>query len=144
MSKPRVLLADDDIGVANALRRLLEGEVELVGVVHDGIALVQAALELRPDVIVTDISMPLMNGLEATRRLKQEGATARIIFLTMYSESQLAAEAVRIGASAFLAKFAAGENLVDAIYQAFAADGTRERLNDESPPSRSQIGSSPR
>src|SRR5215208_2461821 len=73
MNKPRVLLADDNIDVADALRRLLEGEVELVGVVHDGLALVQAAQELRPDVIVTDLSMPGINGLEAARWLKQEG-----------------------------------------------------------------------
>lgn len=124
MSKPRVLLADDNAGAARALCRLLEEDVELVGVVHDGLALVQAARALRPDVIVTDLAMPVMTGLEAVRQLKQEGATARIIFLSMYSEAPLAAEAFRIGASAFLSKFAAGENLVDAIYQAFAADST--------------------
>ena len=122
--KPRVLLADDNMGVANALRRLLETDVELVGVVHDGLALVDAARELKPDVIVTDLSMPLMNGLEAARQLRQDGATARIIFLTMYSEEELAAEAFRIGAAGYLSKFAAGEELVDAIYQAFATDGT--------------------
>ena len=84
----------------------------------------QAARKLKPDVIVTDFAMPVMTGLEATRQLKLDGATARIIFLTMYSESQLAAEAFRIGASAFLSKLAAGETLLDAIYQAFAADST--------------------
>src|SRR4051794_32441913 len=78
--------------------------------------------------------MPVMNGLEAARQLKRDGATARIIFLTMYSESQLAAEAFRLGASAYLSKFAAGEELVAAIYQAFAAE-PRERLNDERPSS---------
>ena len=123
MRKPRVLLADDNIGVANALRHLLEGEVELVGVVHDGLALVQAAQELRPDVIVTDLSMPLMNGLEAARRLTRDGATARIVFLTEYQEPQLAAEAFRIGASAYLSKLAAGEQLVDVICEVFAAEG---------------------
>src|SRR3954465_10989747 len=92
MNKPRVLLADDKIDVIDALRSLLEGEVELVGVVHDGVALVQAAQELRPDVIVTDLSMPHMNGFEAVRRLKQDGIAARIIFLTEYQEPELVAE----------------------------------------------------
>jgi DNA-binding NarL/FixJ family response regulator len=123
MCKPRVLLAEDDTGVADALRRLLEDEVALVGVVHDGLALVEAARELRPDVIVTDLAMPGMTGLEALGVLKQEGATARIIVLTMHAESQLAAEAFRLGASAFLSKVVAGEDLVDAIYQAYAAEG---------------------
>jgi DNA-binding NarL/FixJ family response regulator len=121
--KPRVLLADDNIDVADALRRLLEGEVELVGVVHDGLALVQAAQELRPDVIVTDLSMPGINGLEAARWLKQEGLPARIIFLTEYQEPQLVAEAFRVGASAYLSKLAASDKLVDVIYEVVAAEG---------------------
>jgi DNA-binding NarL/FixJ family response regulator len=116
MSKPRVLLAEDNIDVAEALRRLVEIDFDLVGVVHDGLSLVQAAQNLRPDVIVTDLSMPLMSGMEAVRRLKQEGVTARIIFLTMYQEPQLADEAFRLGASAYLSKFAAGEELLDAIH----------------------------
>ena len=86
MSKPRVLLADDNIAVARALHRLLEPDFDLVGVVHDGRALFEATLALRPDVIVTDLSMPLMSGLEAARLLKQHGVTAPIIFPTGYQE----------------------------------------------------------
>jgi len=127
-----VLLAEDDVSVANALRRLLEGYVDVVGLVHDGLTLVQAARQLSPDVIVTDLSMPVMNGLEATRQLKQDGATARIILLTMHTETQLVAEAVRLGAHVVLTKYDAGDSLVDAIYQAFAADGTLRDLKEPS------------
>src|SRR5690242_11119738 len=117
MNKLRVLLAEDNVSVAEALRRLVQDDFELVGVVHDGYALLQAAQELKPDVIVTDLSMPGMSGLEAARRLKGEGTTAQIIFLTMYQESHLAAEAFRLGASAYLSKHAAGEELVHTIYE---------------------------
>ncbi len=122
MKKPRVLLADDNMAVANALRLLLQADCELVGVVHDGRALVEAARELRPDVIVTDLSMPVMDGLSAARQLKRDGATARIIFLTVHAEPHLAADALGIGASAYISKLAAGEDLVDAIHKALAAD----------------------
>jgi DNA-binding NarL/FixJ family response regulator len=117
MNKTTVLLADDHTIVAEGLRSLLEGEFELVGVVNDGRALVKAAQELRPDVIVADISMPLLNGLDAARRLKREGAASKIIFLTMHSEAQLAAEAFRAGASGYLLKSSAGEELIIAIHE---------------------------
>ena len=83
MTKTKVLLADDHIIVAEGLWSLLEDEFELVGVVNDGRALLEAARNLMPDVIVVDISMPLLNGLDATRQLKREGNTAKIVFLTM-------------------------------------------------------------
>ena len=79
MNKARVLLADDNFVLVKALAELLEDEFELVGVVHDGSALLKAAQELRPDVIVTDISMPRMSGLEVARQLKKNGASAKII-----------------------------------------------------------------
>src|SRR2546422_9354908 len=104
MSKPRVLLADDHTIVAEGLRSLLEGEFEFVGAVGDGRALLDAARKLKPDVIVADISMPLLNGLDAARQLKRDGITAKIIFLTMHAEAQLAAEAFRAGASGYLLK----------------------------------------
>jgi DNA-binding NarL/FixJ family response regulator len=117
MSKTRVLLADDHTIVAEGLRSLLESEFEFVGTVGDGRALLDAAQKLKPDVIVADISMPLLNGLDAARQLKREGATAKIIFLTMHTEAQLAAEAFRAGASGYLLKSSAGEELIAAIHE---------------------------
>src|SRR5262245_17196310 len=117
MNKTRVLLADDHTIVAEGLRSLLEGEFEFVGTVGDGRALLDAARKLKPDVIVADISMPLLNGLDAARQLKRDGATAKIIFLTMHGEAQLAAEAFRAGASGYLLKSSAGEELITAIHE---------------------------
>ena len=117
MSKPRVLLADDHTIVAEGLRSLLEGEFEFVGAVSDGRALLDAAQKLKPDVIVADISMPLLNGLDAARHLKRDGVTAKIVFLTMHAEAQLAAEAFRAGASGYLLKSSAGEELIAAIHE---------------------------
>jgi len=117
MSKPRVLLADDHTIVAEGLRSLLEGEFEFVGAVSDGRALLDAAQKLEPDVIVADISMPLLNGLDAARQLKRDGVKAKIVFLTMHAEAQLAAEAFRAGASGYLLKSSAGEELIAAIHE---------------------------
>lgn len=117
MTKTKVLLADDHTIVAEGLRSLLEGEFELVGSVSDGRALLEAARNLNPDVIVADISMPLLNGLDAARQLKRDGATAKIVFLTMHAEAQLAAEAFRAGASGYLLKSSAGEELIAAIHE---------------------------
>ncbi len=117
MSKTKVLLADDHTIVAEGLRSLLEGEFEFVGAVGDGRALLDAAQRLNPDVIVADISMPMLNGLDAARQLKRNGATAKIVFLTMHAEAQLAAEAFRAGASGYLLKSSAGEELVTAIHE---------------------------
>jgi DNA-binding NarL/FixJ family response regulator len=117
MSKTRVLLADDHTIVAEGLRSLLEGEFEFVGTVGDGRALLDAARNLNPDVIVADISMPLLNGLDAARQLKRDGVAAKIVFLTMHSEAQLAAEAFRAGASGYVLKSSAGEELIAAIHE---------------------------
>jgi len=117
MSKTSVLLADDHTIVAEGLRSLLEGEFEFVGTVGDGRALLDAARKLKPDVIVADISMPLLNGLDAARQLKRDGSTAKIVFLTMHVEAQLAAEAFRAGASGYLLKSSAGEELITAIHE---------------------------
>src|SRR4029453_8977091 len=117
MSKTKVLLADDHTIVAEGLRSLLEGEFEFVGTVGDGRALLDAARNLKPDVIVADISMPLLNGLDAARQLKRDGVTAKIVFLTMHTEAQFAAEAFRAGASGYLLKSSAGEELITAIHE---------------------------
>lgn len=115
MKNTRVLLADDNDVLTEMLADLLHDECELVGIMRDGCALLKAAEILRPDVIVTDISMPLMSGLEVLRRLKQAGATARIILLTGYQEPQLAASALREGASGYVLKHNAGDELPIAI-----------------------------
>lgn len=117
MGKLRVLLADDHTIVAEGLRRLLEDEFELVGIVGDGRAMVDAAEKLSPDVIVADISMPVMSGLDAVRRLQADGSTAKVIFLTMHMDVQFVAEALRAGASGYLVKSSAGEELIAAIHE---------------------------
>jgi DNA-binding NarL/FixJ family response regulator len=117
MGKLRVLLADDHTIVAEGLRLLLEDEFDLVGIVGDGRAMVDAAHKLSPDVVVADISMPVMSGLDAARQLKEDGSTAKVVFLTMYTDLQLVAEALRAGASGYLVKSSAGEELIAAIHK---------------------------
>ncbi|HEY4912127.1 MAG TPA: response regulator transcription factor [Methylomirabilota bacterium] len=111
-----VLLADDHAIVAEGLASLLQREFSLIGKVADGAQLVEAARKLRPDVIVTDVAMPGMSGLEALRRLKADAIPAKVIFLTMHADAQLAAEAFRAGASGFVVKHAAGKELIVAIH----------------------------
>lgn len=103
-SRPRILIADDHTLVAELCRRLVEAECEVVGIVGDGGALIQAATTLKPDVIILDIAMPVLNGLDAARRLKEALPKAKLIFLTMNNDADLAAEAFRRGASAYLLK----------------------------------------
>jgi DNA-binding NarL/FixJ family response regulator len=117
MPRTRVLLADDHVVVAQGLETLLKESFELVGVVHDGRALVEAAEKLRPDVIVTDISMPLLNGLDAIRQIRASRPNTKVIVLTMHQETQLAADAFRAGASGYLLKVSPGEELITAIGQ---------------------------
>ena len=115
MARARVLLADDHAIVADGLHSLLKDRYDLVGTVGDGQALVDAALEQKPDVIVADIGMPVLTGLQAWQRLSGSGIPSRIIFLTMHADPQLAAEAFRSGASGYLLKHSAGEELIAAI-----------------------------
>ena len=115
MRRVRVLLADDHTIVAEGLQSLLKDHFDLVGTVADGRQLVDAARKLRPDVIVTDLSMPVLSGLEALRQLKTERFDGRIVFLTMHADPRVAAEALRAGASGFLLKQSAGDELITAI-----------------------------
>ena len=117
MRRTKVLLADDHAIVAEGLATLLKGHFDLVGTVGDGSQLLEAARELRPDVIVADIAMPVLSGLEALRRLKAEGLDAKVIFLTMHADAQLATEALRAGASGYVLKHSAGEELIRAIQE---------------------------
>jgi DNA-binding NarL/FixJ family response regulator len=120
MSRPQILLADDHKMFAEGLRGLLEDEFELVGSVSDGQALVEAAHRLNPDVIVVDISMPVLNGFDSVRQLKKEGITAKIIFLTMHADAGLVAEAFRCGGSGYVLKQSAGEELITVIGKVLA------------------------
>ena len=118
MKRRRVLLADDHKIVVEGLRNLLEPEFELVGTVEDGRALVAAAAELRPDVIVADISMPLLNGIEAARQIKKADSGAKIVFLTMHPDVTYATRAFEAGASGYVLKHSAPSELVTAIREA--------------------------
>ena len=117
MKRPRVLLADDHRLLCEAFARLLEPTCEVVGTVHDGRALVVAASDIRPDVVVLDIGMPLLNGLEAGRQLKQLMPELKLVFLTVNEDPELAAEAFRVGASAYLLKNSAASELFKAIHE---------------------------
>lgn len=119
LNRPTVLLADDHSVVAAGLARLLEPEVDLVATVEDGRALLEATATLRPDVIVTDISMPLLNGLEATRRLKASDPDVKIVILTMHPEIGLAQEAFQAGACGYVLKQCAAEELLTAIREVY-------------------------
>jgi len=114
-ASPRFLIADDHAIFAEALRGYLEKTYAIVGVVLDGRALIQQAMQLRPDVIIVDISMPFLNGLEAARRIKLEAPNIKFIFLTMQDDPNLAAAALELGAIGFVLKHSAGKELLQAI-----------------------------
>jgi len=118
--RPRVLLADDHLLVAEALKSLLTPEFELVGVVEDGRALVAAAATLRPDVIVADVTMPHLNGIEALIQLRQGGDRVPVVFLTMHRDVTFARRALEAGASGFVLKHSAPAELVTAIRAALS------------------------
>ncbi len=111
----RVLLAEDHPGMAKALQTIVAAEFALVGTVGDGRSLVEAATKLEPDVIIADVSMPVLSGLEAARQLKKAGLQSKIIFLTMHSDVALAKEAFRAGAAGYLLKLSAAKELITAI-----------------------------
>ena len=117
MPLTRVLLADDHTVVAEGLQSLLKDTFDLVGVVHDGRALLEAVEKLRPDVVVTDISMPLLNGLDAIPQIRARYPDTKIVVLTMHADTQLAVDAFRKGASGYLLKVSPGEELITAIAQ---------------------------
>ena len=113
--RPRVVLADDHVMVAEGLGRLVGEVADLVAQVADGKQLVEAVQRLKPDIVVSDVTMPVMSGLDAFRRLKAAGSKAHFIFLTVHADPQLATQAIRDGACGYLLKAAAGEELIDAI-----------------------------
>ena len=113
--RPRVLLADDHLLIAEALTSLLSPEFDLVGVVADGRRLLEAAAELRPDVIVADITMPHLNGIDALVRLREQGDKVPVVFLTMHRDVTFARRALEAGASGFVLKHSASTELVAAL-----------------------------
>jgi DNA-binding NarL/FixJ family response regulator len=115
MSRPRVLLADDHALLLGAFEKLLSEECDVVGQVSDGRALVEAAERVKPDLVVLDVSMPLLNGLDAGRQIKQKQRSIKLIFVTMNEDPDIAAEAFRVGASAYLLKRSAPSELLTAI-----------------------------
>ena len=115
MSAPRVLIADDHAIVAEGLKLLLKDHCELVGVVADGPSLLAAAVDLRPDVIVADISMPGFDGLEALRRMRAAGVESKVIMLTMFADLDVAQAALEAGANGYVVKHSAGDELLKAM-----------------------------
>jgi DNA-binding NarL/FixJ family response regulator len=118
MKRPRVLLADDHRLLREAFTQLLQADCDVVGAVGDGRALLAAAVELQPDVVLLDIAMPLLNGLDAARQLKRLMPRVKIIFLTVSEDPELAADAFRTGASGYLLKNSAASELIQAIKEA--------------------------
>lgn len=114
-SKPRVLMADDHSIFLAGVRKLIEDQCEVVGTVEDGRALLEAAERLKPELILLDISMPLLNGLEAARHLRKTLPEAKLLFLTMHASSRYATEVFKVGAHGFLLKQSAASELPQAI-----------------------------
>jgi DNA-binding NarL/FixJ family response regulator len=114
-SRPRFLIADDHSIFAESLRVYLDRTYPVVGVVSDGRAMIEAAVRLRPDVIVVDVAMPLLNGLDAARRIKELAPNIKFIFLTMQADPNLAAAALELGSVAFVLKHSTGAELLKAI-----------------------------
>jgi DNA-binding NarL/FixJ family response regulator len=115
--KPRVILADDHTLLLEAFQKLLADECDIVATASNGRVLLAKTAELRPDVVVVDITMPMLNGIDAARQIKQQLPDTRIIFLTMNEDPDVAAEAFRAGASGYLLKRSAGSELLTAIQE---------------------------
>ena len=114
-TRPQILIADDHVIFADGLRLLLEKHYNVVGSVADGRALIMEALRLKPDVIVVDIGMPLLNGLDAAKRVRKQLPRVKLVFLTMQDNRNLAAAVLELGSSAFVLKQSAGSELLKAI-----------------------------
>lgn len=145
MTLPRILLADDHRIVLEGLRVLLQPEFDLVGMAENGLQLQEMAERLKPDVIVSDISMPLLNGIDAVRGLREKGIQAKIVFLTMHPDVIYATRALEAGASGYVLKHSAPDELIAAIREAlrggtFISTSLRNPALDELlHPSRRQV-----
>jgi DNA-binding NarL/FixJ family response regulator len=120
LNRIRVLLADDHPGFPEIAEHFLEPEFEVVSKVVDGQALVEEAMRLKPDIVVTDISMPILNGIEAADRLKESGSKSRIVFLTVHTDADFIRRCLSTGAFGYVVKSRIATDLVPAIRQALA------------------------
>ncbi|HLH03289.1 MAG TPA: response regulator transcription factor [Bryobacteraceae bacterium] len=118
MPRTKVLLADDHTMFVEAMGALLERKFELLGTVHDGRALIEAVQELKPEVVVADVSMPVLNGVDAVRQIRKARPETKVVMLTMHADIELAVEAFRAGAVAYVLKSSPGEELIAAIEEA--------------------------
>ena len=116
-SRPRILIADDHTFVAQSVEKLLETVFDVVGIVQDGHAMVRAAADLKPDVILIDVGMPVMNGLDAGGRVKEILPAIKLVYLTMNPDLEIAIEAFRRGASGYVLKTCAASELVTVVRQ---------------------------
>ena len=116
MRRVRIMIADDHTMIAAGFQKLLEPHYEVVGCVADGHALLKGAPELRPDIVLLDVAMPLLNGLDAARELRSKMPQVKLVFLTMNPAADIAAEAFRIGASAYLLKTSKASESLQAIH----------------------------
>ena len=135
--RARVLIADDHSLVAEAFSKLLSKSFDVIGMVYDGRSLIEAAQKLQPDVIVADIGLPILNGLEAAKRIKRVLPQVKIIFVTINHNADLVAEALLRGASGYLPKTATSSELVSAIHQVLKGElyvSPQLRVEDDSAP----------
>ena len=115
MSRPRLVIADDHVIFLDGLERILRQDFDLVGIVHDGQALVEEVMRTKPDVVVVDISMPVLNGIDAMRQIRNSGLRTRIVFLTGSGDIWLATQALKLGANGYVLKQSASDELITAI-----------------------------
>lgn len=120
MSRPRILLADDHLLLLDGLRHLLERHYDLVGAVQDGQSVVSAAQRLQPDLVLMDVAMPVLNGLQAGQRLREQQPKIKLLYVSMYADPPYVEEAMRIGASGYILKRSGWEELSRAIEAALA------------------------
>jgi DNA-binding NarL/FixJ family response regulator len=120
MSKVRILVADDHAGVRELVEGMLQPTFEVIGTVDNGKALVETARRLHPDVIITDISMPILNGIEAAEQLKQSGSRAKVVFLTVHSDPDFVRACLNVGASGYVVKLRMDSDLLPAVREALA------------------------
>ena len=120
MSRPRILLADDHLLLLDGLRHLLDRHYDLVGTVQDGQSVVSAAQRLQPDLVLMDVAMPVLNGLQAGQRLREQQPKIKLLYVSMYADPPYVEEAMRIGASGYVLKRSGWEELSRAIEAALA------------------------